>query len=190
MRKTILFTFFILALSAGVFGQNTQPQMESKVIRWSMAKPSNCCDSYAKDNNLWMLYEDKNIFYTVSISANEFHRDRKEIVFTVSVQNKTERRMLVDPSKFSLRMASPVNKTYSPINPEELIKRKIDTVLARKLYSEMILPTDTLLANEMVMGLIYFNKKKMKIAQGYVLSFTIENTTYEVPFGTERMEQN
>jgi len=49
---------------------------------------------------------------------------------------------------------------------------------------EMALPAHTLLKDKTVGVLVFF--KKEKLASGLVLSFTIGNTIYEIPFGNER----
>lgn len=48
------------------------------------------------------------------------------------------------------------------------------------------LRANTVRKDQIIGGVVFF--KKDKLAPGFILSFTIDNTTYEIPYGTERVK--
>lgn len=107
----ILFVFFV---TSSVLGQETST--EKKIKSWTGG--AECCDNWIDKGKLITTYKDENVDY---IAILEFDDDY--IVFIIGIQNLSKQRILIDPSKFSIRMSAPVNKTFYALDAEAVAKK-------------------------------------------------------------------
>ncbi len=106
----------IITILLFAFSLNTYSQTSNKTVQWNGS--NKCCDNWMQNGELVTAYEDEKLTFLMSLTV-----EKDYYAVWIGFINKSNRRLTVEPSAFTLRLTEPVNQTYNALDAAEIAKK-------------------------------------------------------------------